>query len=292
VLINDAGGNITGIIPWVLQTTGLQRGPLASPDIQPSEEEEVIPLSKLRLIDTSVNSFVVRTEGGLQGKEVFRKIREGYGVIVHQSGDGFVNIITPSYLLSSSSGLLGISAWDFELGRNAYEIQYGDLTSKVNSVIVVGFPPVVGMAVDPIGLSLNSKGNTPQPYNYNYLTFYNYDLKSEIQCNRVAKEKLLELERNNTISFQTRFDPRFMVFQPLTFRDNDRFSGEEIFFIKKFNVNISKENVSCTITAFNHSLTTLPNELVISDTGIADVDVLGIREKALDNAGWRNLDGL
>ena len=285
-----ADGQLTGVIPWVLQNTGLQQGPLGAADVQ--VDTDIIPQSKMRLIDTSLNQFVVSVEGGTQGKEVFKKIKEKYAVTIHQSGDGFVNIITPSFLLSSSSGLLEVDTWQFEVGVNAFDIDYGDLTNKINSYVVIGFPPNVGMAIDVIALNLKTRGRDVKPQDYNYLVEKNYNLRSQIDCNRVAREKLLEKERSNITSFRTKFDPRFMIFQPLQIKDNDRYTGEEIFFIKSYEVTLTKGDVSCVINAFNHSLDVLPEEIVLSDTGIADIDVLEIRTKIEDTDSWSNFDGI
>lgn len=246
--------------------------------------EEVIPFeTDVIAFDIEEDNLFVKSSGGKDTKRLLMSIVDKYVVIIHQRGDGKVMVLTPFYLLSAQDDeILNVNSWEFSLiNGTIWDLDYGSLTSIANAVVVIGDPPSVGVAVDTEAVSLNNGV-------VNYQIFENRTAVGEENCQQIARNKLLEMERNNTVTFKTIFQPEFTIGQPFTIVDGDRFTGNEIFFIKKYAFTIAKNDVSCTVTGYNHSLTTLPEDIVISNTGVADVDVLGLREKIIDTTGWQD----
>ena len=251
------------------------------------QTSDLIPAVQFR--DVDANALFIKVESAKSLKEVLSAIRERYAVIIHQVGEGTMYVMTPFYLLNAGSDeSLNFNAWDFRLGLNVFDCDYGDITNNVNSVVVLGFYPHFGMAIDPIMVQLNAgSGNPVTQKNYNYMIFENRDLTSDEDCQKVARQKLLEISRNFTISFRTKFLPTMFVGQPFTFTDFDRFTESSVWVIKKIAWNITKDDVSATITGYASSLDVCPEDIVIENTGIADVDQLEIRQKLeADAANW------
>lgn len=218
----------------------------------------------------------INLEGGKTTKDFLMKLREKYAVILHEAGDGV-------FRLSTAEIFSGNTAVDFEFDfseGNIFDLDYGDLTSQYNAVVVFGFPPNVGVALDAIAVA-----NTGA---VNYFLMENRDLKSIEDCEQVARNKLLELERNFYITFKAPFKPEFRIGQTFRLKDQDRFTGDEKFIISKVAWTINKTDVAATITGYTHSLTLLPENIVLSNTGVADIDILELRSKLPDATSWND----
>lgn len=246
-----------------------------------SELNRIIP--EVEFVDIDTDTLFVNVDGGENLKEVLSQIRDNYAIIIHQNPNGTLTSFTPFFLLQARSNVqsFGISnAWTFELAVNIFNLDYGDLSSNINSVVVLGYPPAFGMAVDPIAVQLNAgSGNAVTQSNYNYEIRENRNLTSDLDCEKTARNILLDKQRNYSVTFKTKFDPRYRVGQPVVINDNDRFNAGQLWIIKKFAYNISKEDVSCDITVFTNSLTVFPENIVIEPTGIADIGALELRDK-------------
>ena len=219
--------------------------------------------------------IAIDIDGGKVAKDFLMQIREKYAVILHQGPDGILRLSTSEIFAQGAATV----AWNFDFRQgNVFDLDYGDLTNNYNAVLCLGFPPNFGIALDAIG-SQNAGG-------VSYFPMTNFDLKSNEDCEAVARNKLLELERNFSITFKTKLDPRFAVGQCFTMKDYDKYTGSERFLIKKFAYNIDKNDVSATITGYTHSLTIVPESIVLSNTGIADIYILELRPKVTDSIGW------
>jgi len=272
-------GTAGTLIPTWLQISGLQIGEFNIPGQVPAYD--YIPLSKMRFVDVDADNFLIVGNGGTALKDVLSGIREKYALIIHQSGDGYVNVLFPFFLVNNY-GDAGVTAWEFNINDGTlYDIDYGDLTQAYNGIVVIGQGGIKGVAVDVIALQ-NNGGVV------NYLTLEHQDLKSEEDCQKVAREKLLEMEKNYFITVKTKFDPRFAVGQPVAIIDNDKYDGTQVFWIKKYSFTISKTDVSCTVQASAAGQTLIPEDLIMASDGIADVDILEIRDKELDTTDWRS----
>lgn len=274
----------------ILQRANLQKG--SYNELPSDQQEDIVPVSSFS--DSNGNSTVslnsiagitAKNIGGKNAKEAIVEYKTRYGLIFHQDPDGKVQVTSPVDILNKDR----IDAWSFNTEENVFELDYGDLTSNIDGVVVYGFGGVKGEALDITQIKLKGiQQNSNGKYNVNILRFERRDLLSEEECQKVARALLLENNKNYTTSFRTIFDPYFRVGQPLVINDHDLFSGEEIFFIKSFKYTLDKNDVSCTITAYNHVLNVLPEEIVIANSGILDVDTLGIRDKVDDGGVWTN----
>jgi len=240
--------------------------------------KEVVPFEA----DVAEDFLPVSIAGGTTTAEFLLQLRRKYAIILHQGGDGILRLQTSTFFANQSTDV--VLTYNIDEG-DVFELNYGDLTNNYNAVVVFGFPPDVGVALDAVAVQ-NNQGNV------NYLTFDNRSIKGIENCEEVARQKLLELERNFSISFKTRFIPTLRIGQAFSLRDNDRFTGFERWIIKKFSFVIDKGDVSATITGYTHSLTLLPSNIVLSNTGVADIDILRLRPKlddAVDYTGELNL---
>ena len=273
-------GVASELIPTLLQISGLQQGQF---NVYPVDRD-LIPANKIRFIDVDSQNRILITDGGTSLKEVIDKLREKYALIFHQSGDGYFNIMTPFSLVQpQNNSTLSVFAWNFDINLgNLYEIDNGDLTMDYNAIVVLGAPPIYGIAVDVIAVQ-NNGGQV------NYLIHENRDLQSDEDCQKVARDKLFDLNKNYIITLKTKFDPNFMVGQPVTINDNDRFNGTQVFTLKKYSFSISKDDVSCSVQVFNNSSNFIPPTLANDPSGVYDVDILNIRDKELDSNQWGKL---
>ena len=105
-------------------------------------------------------------------------------------------------------------------------------------------------------------------------------------CQKVARNELLNILKNYVVIFNTKFDYRYRLGQPVIIYDNDRYPDGKIFFIKSYRVSLSKDSVVCTIVAYASSITQLPEDLVIDSDGITDVDNLDITYETQNTIGW------
>ncbi len=282
---NEVSGPVNAV-NTILQLAGLQAGDVAT--TENIAVNDIFPVSKIRVFDTDVENLFIKLAGGNSMMEELKNITKKYAIKITQSGDGYINIITPSMLLSRPEGL-NIQAWEFRTDENVWEVDFGEVNNNINCVVVLGRPPIVGYAVDPIGVQLAAgSGVTPGPQHYRYLSIERRDIVSEEDAEKVAKNELLNILKNYTISFKTLYNPDFMVGQALTLYDDDEYPDGAIFFIKKFSVTIDKSDVSCAIEAFANSLTLFPEDIVIESTGIADVDVLDVQYDVQDILGVDN----
>jgi hypothetical protein len=270
-------GTAYDLIQTLLQISGMQQGQFNFYPVA----KEIIPANKVRFIDVDAENRVLITDGGSDLKTVLEDLTNKYALIIHQSGDGYVNVMTPFFLLSApSNSTLNVNAWRFDLNDGTlFEIDYGDLTNHYNSVVVLGKPPLYGVAVDPIAVQ-NNGGQI------NYLIFESRNLNSDEDCQQVARDKLLDISKNFVVTVKTKFHPEFMVGQPFIIIDNDRFDGTQTLLLKKYSFVIGKDDVSCTVQGYANSPQMIPEDIALSNTGVLDVDILNIREKELDVTQW------
>jgi len=274
--------NPTEAVNTVLQMGGLQDGAIAR-DMNIEVFNEIIPASniieKLYSDETDLN---ITIKGGNNMKEIFDDLKRKYGLIIHQRGDGKVIVSTPFNMSTSPDDENG---WEFRLDENIFELNYNDLTTDINSVVVLGQSNTMGMAIDPVALQYAAGDREVQQSDYRYEVFENRDLISDIDCEKVARNKLLEIAKSHYINFKTLFDPRFTIGQRIKIYDYDKLDGR-VFIIKNIYFTISKSDISCDITAYIHSLQQLPEDLVLRNAGIADLAVVDLDKEVIDAVAW------
>jgi hypothetical protein len=282
------------MINTLLQVAGLQIGEnnVGEGNI------DLFPSNKIRLLYTSESSLQIQTSGGTNLIDEIKSIRDRHSLIVFQSGDGLINITTPQQLAggvnstNATGGIRQIATWDFRWGDNIFEIDYGELNNDVNTIICVGKFGRVGYGVDPYALQLTAgydeqgEPNPIQPQHYKYNTLIRRSVSNPEELERIAKDKLLELTRNYVVSIKTLYSPHYMIGDAIRIFDEDRYPNGQIFFIKKIDAIISKNDVSCTLTVYSNSLAVVPEKFILDSTGVADVDVLDIENDLNDATGW------
>ena len=262
-------------MPYViLQRTNLQAG--ANNPLSEDYQEDIIPEEDITMRVVSVADVVIKSPQGETAVELLQAFRDKTGVVLLQQMSGEVDVFSPADAMITER----IEAWDFNTNENIFSIDYGDTTSDYDAVLVYGMGGIVGEAIDILkvqarGVPLDENGN----YVCNVYRVERRDLTSEEDCQKIAREMLLEINKNHIITFQTKYLPDYKIGQPFTIVDDDMFSGSEMFFIKSIDWAIAKNQFDCTIKGFMNNLTTLPEDLTISATGVADVDYLGITTK-------------
>jgi len=267
-------------IPYVI----LQRGNLqAGPDNEfalsnPNQVQNLIPIADVKNYLGFMNGITAKVNAANTTADVIKSFRDRYGIIFIQQLSGEVYVYAMTGLLLQSQ----TEAWEFDTNKNIFNIEYTDTTSDIDAVIVYGRGGAIGEALDI--LKIQSKGITPDingNYNVRTLRLERRDIFDEEALQKIAREKLLEINKNNLVTFSTKFDPDFKIGDLFTINDYDFFSGSEVFFIKSIEWSLAKTEYDCTITGFANSLAYLPENIIDSSSsvGLADVDTLGITTK-------------
>jgi len=254
--------------------------------IQQSGTANFIDLTKVeRNLSEEAGKLIVRWANSNDLKEIYASVKDDFGVRIHQQGNGIVNIFDPLYYFTIDQ----VPAWEFVLGYNMFNIDYGDITGDVSMVECVGYGDI-GYAIDPTGIALKGGTldiSTDDEHIYNKITIFRLNITSLDELELEAKNVLLELMRNNVITFQTIFKPEINVGDFITVQDGEIYSDQAMQ-IKSFTFDISKGATHMTITAWRSVLATQPEALIVSKTGITDLDILEIRDKVTDIANWNS----
>jgi hypothetical protein len=269
-----------------LQLAGLMVGEISR--TEQIDARDIFRTNDLRINNIELKGARMQTNGGNNLIEEFNKVKEKYAMIIHQTGDGLINVTAFSQIVGRND--INLIAWEFRLNDNMFSLNYGDLTNNVNSIICLGRHPYVGYAVDPIAVQLNAGDKEVSKENYNYLIIERRDIVSDEACEQIAREELLKIMKDYTIQFKTLFNPLFKVTAPIIVYDDDKYSDGQIFFIKSYSVRIGKDDVSCDIIAYSNSISVLPEDLVLEPTGITDVDVIYSENELEDTFNWGNLE--
>jgi hypothetical protein len=224
-------------------------------------------------------NLVINVDSSIYLGEVFKKMSEDYIFKVYQINDGTLRVWTPTYFISNNNNV-----HQYDLTQNVFNIDYGDGQNNIDCVIVYG-TNVSGVAFDPIAYMLKNQSEvipTPQTIDQgklNPLKIERRDLYSEEDCQKVAREKLVELARNYTITLTVDYDPTHQLGDMFVIKNSKIVPEEQKWIIKKRTVTISKEDISCSIVAYSNSVTDFPDDILISSTGILDTDMLEITDK-------------
>ena len=182
----------------ILQKTNLQKGP-ENDVVLESQRRDYIPESSVNVNLGALTNLVAKTSNGSTAKDIIVNFREKYGIVFIQQLSGEVNIFSFSSLMFVDESA-SIPAWNFDIRQNVFNLQYGDVTSDVDAVIVYGQGGSVGEAIDLLkvqakGIAQDANGN----YRCRYYRIERRDLLNDEDCQRVAREILLE--RNKKLSY-------------------------------------------------------------------------------------------
>ena len=210
---------------------------------------------------------------------VLKSFSEKYAINVFQTGDGILRVWTPLYMLQQD-----VNVYEYDLETNIFNIDYGDGQNNVDCVIVHGIGNS-GVAFDPIAIQLKYNLDllpTPETIDQgllNPLHIERRDLHSETDCQKVAQEKMVELGRNYTITISTEYNPSQFLGDMFVIKNSLIIPETQKWIIKKRSVTITKDNIECSIVAYSNSVTDFPDNILISQTGILDTDMLDVTDK-------------
>ena len=281
-LYNEEFGGVEAV-HLLLQRAGMQKNSVG-------EGVDIIPKNKvISNMQLGTTELLIKWDGGKLLKEILDNVRDKYGVRVHYQGNGYLHVFEPMAFFSTTVAV-DVVLWEFILEDNVISVDYGELTTKYNTVIVHYGPPgdeQVAIAVDPTSLQKNvgSGDNVERINNYSIFHIFRGDILSYDEAVKVAKNKLLELIRNYVVNLTIPFHPEYKVTDFINFSDGEKYQ-QAFFMIKKYSFTISKTDVSCTIQCVASTLDALPENFIISPLGITDIHTLEIEKDVTDETGW------
>lgn len=228
-------------------------------------------------IDSNIKSnwiFKVGTSNYIG--EVFDNLRKDYAINIFQKPDGVMNISLPSSFYPKEESFI------MDLKTNVFEIDYGDVTQNVDTIIVLG-TNCVGIAFDPIAYQLKRgvlpkdlvNSINPDKSTLNPLMIFRRDLYSEEDCQRVAREKLLSLCKNYVITLKCKFEPSVQLGSQFIVINSNKLSPNQVWIVKHRHIEINKTGGAImTIKGYSNSISEFPEDLVLDSSGIYDTDIL------------------
>lgn len=213
--------------------------------------------------------------------DVLDQIKQDYAIQIYQNKSSDLFITTPSYF-----NIQNLEAYEYDVEDNVFDIDYGDITQAVDTVVVVG-TNTVGVAFDPIayqlkyGTKIEDIDTTiaPDPDKLNIRFIYRRDLYDQESCQEIAREKLVEFAKNFTITFSTLFIPTQQIGENFIIKNSPKIPDTQLWTIKNINTNISKTDIKCQIIGYSNSVTDFPDDILLSSSGILDTDILGVTDK-------------
>lgn len=234
--------------------------------------------------------FVLKIDSSKFFGEVLENIKDKYALHIYEDSNNVLNIKTPFFLSQQSS----IDAYEYIVDENVYDIDFGDLTNRIDTVICVG-TNAVGVAFDPIAYQLKFGTSTENivtnptidPAKLNIRYVYRRDVFNQQECQEIARNTLVDLAKNNTISFSTQFIPTQTVGEPFIIRNAAKIPESQLWTIKSITFNLGKQQNNCTIVGYSNSIIDFPEDILLSNTGILSTDILQITEKVEDSLQLR-----
>jgi hypothetical protein len=251
---------------------------------------QALEYTKLNLLIDSIeydsnipDYFTPKVDSTYYFGNVLEQLKDNYAIQTYQKGNGTLVIKQPSSFYSGER-----TVFEYDLTTNIFNIDYGDITQKVDCVCVFGLNDA-GIAFDPIAYQLRlgqtPTGETisPNPEDLNPLYIIRRDLLGQEACQLLAREKLIELAKNYAISFDCVYEPNQNVGDMFVIKNSSVIDSNQKWIIKKRTVSISKDNIRCNITAYSNSIVDLPEDLLLSSTGVLDTDILEIKDRDVIN---------
>ena len=227
-------------------------------------------------------NFVAKIDSNKFLGKVFDQMKEKYAMYIFQAPNGDLWITLPSWFGTQQT----IKVYD--LKENIFDMNYGEITQNVDTVVCFGAGNVFGAAFDPISYQLKTGADptnlqttvTPQRELMSELYIYRRDLLGSEDCQTVAKEKLVELSKNYSVSFTTEFDPEQKIGDIIVINNSKKISPSQKWIIKSRETSIGKSNITTSITCYSNSIQDLPTDMLTSNVlGLLDTDTYEITEK-------------
>jgi len=282
-------------------TTPIYSGNLKTILIRALTETSLLDYIDYFEIDTNItDNLVLNIQGDKYVGKVLDQIKEKYAIQIFQKPDSGLRFQFPS-----SFNLLGQTlnkyfsngnvtqvtdqenAWVYDLNSNVFNIDYGDLTQRVDTVIVYGLN-TTGVAFDPIAYQLKQgvsvddlqENITPVKENLNAFQIFRRDIQDEESCQRIASEKLIEFAKNYGITLNVMFNVDEKVGDRFIVTNSEKISPTQLWTIKSRKVSISKEGaVKCSIVGYSNSVKDIPSGVLLGSSGILDTDILNITDR-------------
>jgi hypothetical protein len=213
--------------------------------------------------------------------EVLDELKKNYATHIFQTGDGTLRIRQPFWLAKEPREVR-----TFDVEQDIFNLDYGDIANAVDSVVVVG-TNVIGMAFDPVsyqlkqGVDPKNLEKKPKVDGTKLHPWYVYrrDLFDTQSCQNVAQNILVERARNYQISFEREYLPGFEVGDPFVIVNDVRIIPTQKWIANSITTKFSKNKVSSTVTAYSNSVSDLPDDLLLNETGLLDTDILNVSDK-------------
>jgi len=229
-----------------------------------------------RVFDNFDENFILRITPDIFFTKVLESVKEKYAIQIYQTGNGVLYVKKPLYFNIS------VTIYEYDLNENVFNIDYGDITQKYDSVLVVGFG-CYGFAFDPIAyqLKLGTKNSELSssvdidPRKLNLFKIYRRDVTNPEQAQEISKGKLVEFAKNNTITLTVDYLPEQIIGQGFKVLNSRKINPEQVWIIKNRDITISKNGgLQCVITGYSNAIIDFPEELLTPSTGLLDIDVL------------------
>lgn len=225
--------------------------------------------------------FVPKIDSTKYFGNVLEQLRQKYAIHTYQKGDGSLVIKFPSSFYGTDRPL-----YEYDLQTNIFNIDYGDIAQKVDCVCVLGMN-CVGVAFDPIAYNLK-QGLSPDgevveidKTKLNPLYIVRRDVFNREEAQLLAREKLVELAKNYAITFSCVYEPDQQIGDMFVIKNSSVIDENQKWIIKSRAVELNKTNISCSISAYSNSIQDLPEDLLLSATGILDTDILEITDREI-----------
>ena len=221
------------------------------------------------------DNFILQIESDVFFGKVIDSIRDKYAINCFGVADGGVAFKFPAYFTTNPP-----ATYVFEMDNTMRNLNHGSKTNSFDCVVVVG-TNCIGIAFDPIsyalknGLEVGSK-ITPDPNLLSVYPIFRRDLFSDQDCQEIAKNELYEAAKNYSLSFDTDFNETMEVGELLKIRGDVSISENQLWIISKMSHTISGENMTTSITAYSNAAQDFPQDILISKTGLYDVDTIQV----------------
>lgn len=239
------------------------------------------------LVDPNIGSnLIFKIENSTFFGEVLDGIKQKYAVQIFQTGNKDLYFQFPSSFNGED-----VTTFPYDMKVNCFNMNYGDLTQKIDTVIVVGLN-CLGIAFDPIayqlknGVSPDELSGTvvPDKNLLNPRLIYRRDVFDEETAQRIARETLLELAQNYTISFDGEFFPEQRVGQRFVIQNSQVLDESQKWIIKRRTITYQKSGaIKCNITGYANSIGDFPTDIALDSSGIFDVDILSLQNREVNS---------
>jgi hypothetical protein len=216
--------------------------------------------------------------------EVFDNIRKNYALKIFQKSNGVLKIQLPSSFGSH------FNPWIMDVLNNVFEIDYGDVSQNLDSVVVIG-TNCIGVAFDPITYQLKNgvlrenlvSSIIPDNRLLNPKVVVRRDLFNSEDCQRVARELLLEIAKNYVITIKALYEPGVQLNDVFIVNNSKKILNNQLWIVKHKTVEINKDGAATmTIKGYSNSLVEFPEDILISATGILDTDILELTDRVIN----------